>query len=453
MTVSLDLLKAKLTGSLLTEGDSGYAEARRLFNARISSRPRAIIRCQNVEDVCIAIAWAKEAGWPLSVRGGGHGVHGLAIVDGGVVLDLRAMNDVTMDLGTRRARVGGGARWSDVYEKAAKHDLAPTGGTETSVGVAGFTMGSGNAWLMRRHGLACDNVLAFELVAPDGRVIEVDESEPELFWALKGGGGNFGVVTAMTLQLHSVPTRIWAGITYFDLEYAAKTLAEYREIMDRATRDTAAMWAIAPLPDDPQLPEVLRGRNVVLIAMMHLGPVGEGQDALKALRQLAPPLLDTVAEVPFGLGIRVLDGVAPEGLLNYWRGMYLRSLDDVAIETTLPMVTTTAKIGMQVWRMGGAVDDVPEASTAIPRRGRKYFVGLASAWIDTSCSAQIIKTTDAAADAFGPWTAGVCPNHVDRLSQGELRAALGNEIFDRLRQVKRMIDPKNIFASNQNIEP
>ncbi|MCW3016206.1 MAG: linked oxidase protein [Solirubrobacterales bacterium] len=449
----LGALAERLRGPLLTTESPGYDEARALFNARKSARPLAIACCENVDDVRAALAWARASGVPLSVRAGGHGVHGLAIREGGLVIDLRAMDGVAIAADARQARVGGGARWNAVYEAAAAHGLGPTGGTETSVGVVGFTIGSGNAWLMRRHGLACDNVVSFELVTADGTVREVDADDPDLFWALKGGGGNFGVITAITLQLHPVPDQISAGMTFYAAEDAERTLRGYRDVMEEAPRDTAAMWALAPFPDDPQVPGPLRGRTVVLIAMLHVGPREEGERHLERLRTLAPTVLDTVGEVPFAQGIRVLDGVAPPGLQQYWRGMYLRSLDDEAVATTLPLVAVAPEMGMQVWRMGGAVDDVPAGATAIPRGERRYFMGLASAWVDPAESERIISATDAAGDAFAPWSSGACPNHVDRLTGEELRAALGEEIHDRLRAVKRQVDPGNVFAANQNIEP
>lgn len=453
MSSDVSSLRAAVAGDVLSTADPGYAEATSLFNARITAKPRFVVRCVGVEDVQRTVLWAREAGLPLSVRGGGHGVHGLALVEDGVVIDLRAMNGVTVDPELGQAQVGGGARWADVYDAAARHDLAPVGGTETSVGVAGFTMGSGNSWLMRRHGLACDNTLSFTLVTAEGQIVTADATQPDLLWALRGGGGNFGVVTEMALQLHPVPSRMTAGITYYDIASAERSLAGYRDIMESASRDTAAIWALAPMPDDPRLPEPLRARTVVLVAMMHVGSAADGEVALAGLRQLGTPLVDTVGEVPFGTGIRLVDGVAPWGLLNYWRGLYLNALDDTAIETIIRTATARPEIGLQVFRMGGAVDDVPESSTAIPRSGRGYFFGLASAWTDPSDSEKIIAATDAAGDAVARWTSGACPNHVDRMSHDDLRAALGPAVLERLRRVKHEFDPENVFASNQNIVP
>ena len=327
---SVDELRFRLHGGLHEPGDEYYEDTCTLFNTMIERRPRLVAECVAVDDVVAALAFAREHDLPVAVRAGGHSVAGLSLCDDGVVLDVRGMADIDVDAGRRVARVGGGAIWADVDRATEAHGLATTGGRVSTTGVAGLTLGGGSGWLERKHGLACDNLVAAELVTWDGQIVRAAEREnPELLWALRGGGGSFGVVTALELALHPLPSEVWAGVAVFDAERAHEVVRAFRDVMNDAPDELSLACAFITAPDDDGRAARLRGRPAVAILGMWAGGVDDGERALAPIRALGP---DADFFGPTGYADFQCSVDDPPGYRNYWTAESVVDLPDAAID-------------------------------------------------------------------------------------------------------------------------
>jgi FAD/FMN-containing dehydrogenase len=310
-------LRFRLRGGLRAPGDPEYVEACTLFNSMITRRPRLVARCAAPDDVIASLAFAHEHRLPVAVRGGGHSVTGSSLCDDGLVLDLRGMRDVDVDPEHRVARVGGGATWADVDRATQAHGLATTGGRVSTTGVGGLTLGGGSGWLERLHGLACDNLMAAELVTASGELVRASEEEnPELLWALRGGGGNFGVVTAFELRLHPLGPEVLAGLVLHPAERGRDLLRVFRDVMLDAPEELGLAFAYFTAPAEPDVPEHLHGRQAVMVAGMYAGPPSAGEEALREIRAFGPPTADFFEPTAYADFQRSLDD--PPGYRNYW---------------------------------------------------------------------------------------------------------------------------------------
>ena len=318
---SLDELRFRLGGGLHVPGEPEYDDACRLFNATISTRPRFVARCCAPDDVIAALAFARAHRLPVAVRAGGHSVAGLSLCDG-LVLDVRGLVDVDVDPERRVVRVGGGATWAAVDAATQAHGLATTGGRVSTTGVAGLTLGGGSGWLERAHGLACDNLVAVEVVTADGRLVRASADEhPELLWALRGGGGNFGVVTALELRVHPVSPEVFAGLALYRIEQAPGLLAAWAAAMRDAPERVGLAFAYLTAPDEEFVPVELRGELVAAVAGMYAGTAEEGERGLRTFRALAPPAVDVFEPMPYAAFQSALDD--PPGYRNYWTAEHL----------------------------------------------------------------------------------------------------------------------------------
>jgi FAD/FMN-containing dehydrogenase len=438
-------------GELLWPEDPSYDSARRLWNRSIDRRPALIGRATGREDVVALVRHARRHGLPLSVRAGGHGVAGHAVCDGGVVVDLGSLRGVAVVGGS--AVVQPGATWGDLDGETHRHGLATTGGLISTTGVAGLVLGGGIGWLMRRHGLACDNLVAAEVVDAEGRVRTTDE-DPDLLWALRGGGGNFGVVTRFVLRLHEVQDVV-GGQLLFPLARAGEVARAYRALAASASDDLTTVLAFLTAPPAPFVPEALRGRKIVAVVACHLGDAAAAERELAPLRALIPAL-DTVGPMPYVALQRMLDAGAPPGLGHHWKAEYLAGLDDAALDALAAAAAAlpTPLSQIHVHHLEGAVARVPDDATAFGHRGAGFALNVLGTWEDERDGAASAAWARATAAALaGAATGGVYVNFLGEEDQHRVASAHGARNFERLRELKRRYDPENFFRGNANIPP
>jgi FAD/FMN-containing dehydrogenase len=448
-------LRDALRGELVVPGDAAYDEARSVWNGIIDRRPALIARCTGTSDVIAAIGFARSEGLSVAVRGGGHNVAGNATCDGGLVIDLSPMKGVHVDPEARTVRAQGGLTWGELDAETQAFGLATTGGLVTTTGIAGFTLGGGIGWLMRKHGMACDNLISADLVTADGQTVHASETEnAELLWGLRGGGGNFGVVTEFEYRLHPV-SQIYGGLVAWPADAARDVLRVWREWV-RDTPDelcTMAAWLYAP--PEPFVPEEVQGSPIFAIACFHLDPEGSAEADLQPLRDLNPAV-DVLGPMPYA-GIQgMFDAGTPRGSHNYWRSGYVDDLSDEAIDTILAHTgDIPAPMGqVHIHQMGGAMARVPAGATAFGNRDAPFLMNYIGLWLDPSEDEANIAWVKRASDAMAPHTTGA--RYVNFLAdEGEagVRSAYEAETYTRLQNLKVRYDPTNFFRLNQNIKP
>ncbi|WP_116952527.1 FAD-binding oxidoreductase [Jiangella endophytica] len=452
--VAVGGLRSLLTGDVLTPDSPGYDDARTVFNAMIDLRPGLIAQCANRSDVALAVAFAREHGLELAVRGGGHSVAGLASTDGGLVVDLRRMNSVSVDPVARTATVGGGATMADLDRACTPHGLATTGGRVSTTGVGGFVLGGGSGWLDRLFGLACDNLVEAEVVTADGETVRAaEDSHPDLFWALHGGGGNFGVVTSLTLRLHPL-TESALGLLLWAPEHGPKVVRAFRDLMADApdTLGGGVIYLTGPEGEE-FVPAELVGRLAVAVGLVHAGTE-------RSLRELAAPLFDAapagamVAELPYDQLQSALDD--PPGHRNYWSAEHLATLPDEAVDAfcaqATGMIVPSASQHV-LFCMGGAVAGGP-GDYPVPWRRADWVVHPFGLWTDPADDARGRQWAHDVCAAVRPWSTGaVYLNFIGDEGRGRVVSGFGTEGYARLAAVKARYDPANLFRRNHNVAP
>ncbi len=442
------------SGPVVGPGDAGYDEARSVFNARFDRRPDLVLRCHGAADVKAGIDFARERSLLLSVKGGGHSYAANTVGDGGLLLDLSPMKQMEINVGARTARVGPGVRWRELDARTQAHGLAAVGGTVSTVGVAGFTLGGGNGYLSRKHGMAVDNLLAAEVVTADGQVVRAaEDANPELYWALRGGSGNFGVVTSFELALHEVGPEVLAGQAVYRFADATEVLRSYRELMAEAP-DAAQCYAfVLKVPPIPEFPSELHGEVAVDLVMFHTDP--EAAWVFEPLLRLGNPILTYLAPQPYVEVQRAFDAALPAGQRWESRSHDLVALSDAAIDTLttqvgeLPGAFTVAYLGAG----GGAVGRVAPTATAFPHRLAPYSLHLMAGWTDPDQDAEVTGWARRLHAAMRPYaTGGVYVNLLGTDEPERVPAAYGPN-FERLAAVKARWDPDNLFRANHNIPP
>jgi len=440
-----------LHGELIREGAEEYDEARRIWNGMIDRRPSMIIRCRDAQDVVQAVNFARDHGIQLSVRGGGHGVAGNAICEGGLVIDLSSMNAVRVDPEKRVAIAEGGATWRDFDRATQAHGLATTGGIVSDTGIAGLTLGGGFGILMRKHGLACDNLLEAEIVTADGQIRKANTGEnPDLFWAIRGGGGNFGVVTSFTYRVHPVGRILWGPLIH-PVDRAGIVLRYYQKFMEGAPDELQAYGAFLFGPD---------GTPVVAVVPAWVGSIEEGLRVLRPLREFGPPVADMVAEAAYMDHRAIFDAGYPRGLRNYWKSNMVDSLTDGAIEALsrefAKAPSRTGGTGIALEALGGAVARVGADDTAFAHRGAAYSSIITASWKDPAEDAANREWVRGVWEALRPFAPpGVYVNYMqEEADEGgvRVREAYGAK-YERLAAFKEIYDPENLFRLNQNIRP
>jgi len=451
-------LAERLTGELVTPAHDGYESARRVWNGMIDKRPAAIARCADAADVATAVRFAIEYDIAFSVRGGGHNVAGTALVEDGLVVDLSAMRRVRIDPERTSVHVQGGATWADVDAVTTPLGLAVPGGVVSETGVAGLALSGGVSHQRRRDGMTVDNLVSAEVVLADGRRVRASADEhADLFWALRGGGGNFGVVTSFELRTHPLGPEVFALNVAYPIEDAERVLAGWRDAVADAPDELSTAGLIWSLPDVDELPEPLRGAPYVGVAGMWAGDPAEGERVTRALRELAEPLLDMSGVLPYADLQASLDPFFPAGVRRYWKALYLDGFSDDAIATTAnwsdrrPSNDTL----VIVRHCGGAMSRVGAEQTAFGDRSSEWMLSIDSTWHDPADDAANVAYTRAFWDAATPYSDGKTYfNFPGLLEDGEsaVRASYGAN-HDRLARIKAAYDPENRFRLNQNIRP
>ena len=449
---------AGFAGQLVGPEHTQYDTARAVWNGVIDRHPRLIARCQGAADVAAAVRFARENDLEIAIRGGGHNVAGTAVCDDGLVIDLSQMRAVLVDPARRTARVQGGALWGDVDHETQAHGLATTGGIVSHTGVGGLTLGGGLGWLMRKLGLTIDNLLYADVVTAEGQLVRASEDEhPDLFWALRGGGGNFGVVTSFEFRLHPVGPTVVSGPLVWDATDAREVLRLYRDFIRDIPDELGTIVRFGTAPPLPSIPTDLHWRPVVIVNTCYAGPIEDGQEVLRPLRESRRPLLDLVAPGPYIDHQSAVDSTVPHGWHYYWKSTHLPDLSDGLIDviTEHAFGASSPRSYVLIFHLGGAVGRTADATTAFGNRQVSHAITIDGVWRpgeghaehDTAWARRLFAALD-------DFRAGVYVNFLGADERPDrVREAYGDGTFERLAEVKSAYDPDNVFHHNQNIRP
>ncbi|MEX2466940.1 MAG: FAD-binding oxidoreductase [Gemmatimonadota bacterium] len=451
---AIDGFAAALRGPLLQPDDPGYDEACALHNGMIRKRPRLIARCADVADVIAAVEFGRTHGLDTAVRGGGHNGPGLALVDDGLVIDLSLMKGIRVDPEARTARVEPGCTWGDVDHAAHAFGLATVSGIISTTGVGGLTLGGGHGYLTRKYGLTMDNLLSADVVTADGRLVHASEDEhPDLFWALRGGGGNFGVVTSFEYRMHPVD-KVIGGPMFWPIEELESTMRWYREWLPQAPEDVYAFFLTAEVPPGPPFPEEVHGRKVCGLLWCCLNSEEEAEAAMQEAREVAEPIFEFTGPMPYPMLQSLFDGLYPPGDQWYWKGTFLGDLSDEAIQAHLRFAEVpTTKSTMHLYPVDGAVHRVGSDETAWAHRDATWSMVIAGVDPDPANAETITRWARDYWDAIHPHSKKAAyVNFMMEEGQDRIQATYGGN-YERLREVKAKYDPDNFFHVNQNIEP
>lgn len=443
-------LAPTFTGELLVPKDAGFDQARRVHNGLIDKRPALIARCRGVADVVDAIALARQLGLEIAVRGGGHNVAGRATIDGGVMIDLSLMKGIHVDAKARTARAEGGTTWAEVNRATQLHGLAVTGGVVSSTGVAGLTLGGGLGWLMGKYGLTLDNLLSVELVTADLKVVTASAADAhDLFWAVRGGGGNFGVVTSFEFRLHPVGPTITGGVIAYPFERSRETLRFFRDSTRSLPDEHILFGGLIHAPDGS-------GAKLAAMVTCHCGPVIEGEKAMRHLKAFGKPVMDALGPMPYSAVNSMLDGAYPKGALNYWKSSFLAQLSDDAIDTLIACFSQcpTPMGQLLIEHMHGAATRVSPTETAYPHRAEGFNLLVLAEWMDPAENERCVAWARDTHARMQPYLgAARYMNYLGDDEGSDAVAAAYGANYRRLQQVKSRFDPTNLFRMNQNIRP
>ncbi len=441
-------LAARIGGDVLTPDDAAYEVARKVHNGMIDKRPALIAMCRNASDASAAVALGRDEGLEISIKGGGHNVAGKAVTDGGLMIDLTSMKNVDVDPAARTATAGGGVLWSEYNDATAQHGLASTGGVISTTGVAGLTLGGGIGALMGTQGLAIDTLASAEVVLANGDVVTAsDATDPDLFWAIRGGGGNFGVVTDFTFNVQPLET-VLGGLAAHMLDAAPDVFRFVRDAAEGFPDELSVNVALTHTPDGS-------GTKICGVAACHSGDDAQAESDLAPIRGFGPPVLDLIDRMPYPVINTLLDDAFQKGSLNYWKSAYFKDLSDdaVAIMVDRFAQSPTIMCGMLVENIHGAVTRVAPTATAFPHRSPGYNLVILGQWTDPSETDDCVAWVRETFDALGPYMADeVYVNYLGAEEADRVRTAYGPN-YERLVELKRRYDPENLFRLNQNIDP
>ena len=456
MAASIDSLQDQVRGEVVLPDAPGYDEARKVYNGMHDRRPRAVVQCADVADVIATVKTAHDGGLDLAVRGGGHSVPGFGTVDDGLVVDLSGMRNVEVDPAAGVARAGGGALWGDFDQATNAFGLSTTGGVISTTGVGGLTLGGGIGYLARKYGLSCDNLIAADVVTADGRLLRASEDEnDDLFWALRGGGGNFGVATSLEFRLHPVGD-IVGGPIFFELDAAADVMAFYRQYIAEAPEELGAFFMFQIAPPLPFIPEERHGDTLCGVVTCWSGPESDAAGVLKPLRDAGPVVAEHVGSMPYPALNSAFDALLPPGLQHYWKADFVKELTDEAIPlhvehgSQVPVVNST----VHVYPIDGAVQQVQPDETAFAYRDVSFACVIAGMWPDPADNEANTKWVRDYWSAIHPYsgTDGGYVNFMGDDDQDRVEANYGGN-YERLSKIKAKYDPDNLFHLNQNIQP
>jgi FAD/FMN-containing dehydrogenase len=457
-TTTFDELDGSFRGELLLPTSPGYDTARRIWNGAIDRRPACIARCTGVADVVAAVRFARERDLVVAVRSGGHGVGGHAVCDDGLMIDLSPMKGITVDPQARTARAQAGVLWGELDRETQLFGLATVGGIVTHTGIAGLTLGGGIGWLMRKYGAAVDNLVSVELVTADGELVTASESvNPDLFWGVRGGGGNFGIVTSFEYRLHPVGPTVLAGPIFHAFEDASQVLRFYREFAAAAPDELTTIFELTVAQPLPFLPAEVHGRPIVMVGACYAGRPDDGIDVVRPLKEFGSPIADLLEPKPYLALQSMFDPFVPHGWHRYWKAVELPPLTDEAIDTLVEhsSAVTSPRSYCIVLQLGGALNRVGAEDTAYGQRDAAHNVAINAVWTedDPEPERHIAWARDFF-DALQPHARGrVYVNFLGDEGQDRVRAAYGERNYERLARLKRVYDPTNFFRLNQNIQP
>ena len=448
--VSVSDLATRFSGQLLQSSDDGYDEARRVHNGLIDKRPTLIARCRNVADVVDAVNLARESGLDVAVRGGGHNVAGRATIDGGLMIDLSLMKGIHVDPKARTARAQGGATWGEYNRETQVHGLASTGGVISTTGIGGLTLGGGLGWLLGKHGLSIDNLRSAQVVTADGKVLTASPDEnTDLFWGIRGGGGNFGVATSLEFAVHPVGPIVTGGLVAHSFARAREVLAYFRDTAGSLPDEMTLFGGLIHAPD---------GSNNKLAGILacHCGALPAGEAAVKPIKAFGPPVMDALGPIPYTAMNQMLDAGYPKGALNYWKSSFLSSLSDAAIDTLIDCYARVPSpmAGIIIEHAHGAMNRVGVGDTAFPHRSDGFNLLFLTQWMNPADTDRCIAWTRESYAAMKPFVGGGrYVNYLDDDESGDPVAEAYGPNYSRLKQLKTKYDPTNFFHMNQNIRP
>ncbi len=452
---AVSTFKVGLRGKLFRPDDEGYDEARKVWNGMIDRRPALIARCAGVADVIAAVNFARDQGLPVAIRGGSHNMTGNAVCEGGVVIDLSNMKGIRVDPEKRTVRAEGGCTWGDLDHATHVFGLAAPGGIISTTGIAGLTLGGGIGHLTRKYGLSCDNLISADVVLADGSFVTASEKKnPDLFWGLRGGGGNFGVVTSFEFRLHPV-SEVMAGPILWPLEKSREALRLYRDFMDKAPDDLNAFFVFLIVPPGPPFPEHLHNKTLCGVVAMYTGPQAKADAVLAPLRKFGPPALDFFGPLPYPVVQSMFDALVPEGLQNYWKADFVNELSDEVIEAhvTHGPGIPTINSALHIYPVSGAANRVGKGDTAFFYRDAKYVHVIAAMYPNPADTAKNVAWVRDYWSALHPYSAGgAYVNFLMEEGDERIRATYGAN-YDKLVAVKTKYDPTNLFRLNQNVRP
>ncbi len=449
-------LERSLTGDILTPESDGYDEARSVWNGMIDRRPGLVVQCKTKEDVGKTVKFAGKNDLVLAVKGAGHNIAGSGVCDGGLVIDFAQMRSVAVDPDAKTARVEPGCTLGELDEATQAFGLAVPVGINSITGIAGLTLGGGLGWLARKHGMTVDSLLSAEVVKSDGAVVTASATDnPDLFWAIRGGGGNFGIVTSFHFRAYPIGPEVLAGLIVHPMDGAATLLREYRELVDQAPDELSAWVVLRKAPPLPFLPEEWHGKPVVIFAICYAGDMAEGEKAVQPLRSLGQPIADVVGPHPYIGWQQAFDPLLTEGARNYWKSHDFKGLSDEILDTILSHVGGLPSDETEVFLgyLAGAVNRVRTEETAYPHRDIDFFMNVHARWREPGDDDACIAWARGLFDAVAPFaTGGVYVNFMPVDEKDRTRAAYGPN-FQRLSELKARFDPENLFCTNQNIPP
>lgn len=452
----IETLKNQISGPVHIPGDAGFDEARSIWNGMFDKSPAVIARCKGAADVITAVNIARENKMLLSIKGGGHNVGGKAVCEGGLMIDLSLMKSVRVDHGKKTARAEPGVTMAELDHETQAFGLATTGGFVSTTGIAGLTLGGGVGYLARKHGLTIDNLLAADVVTAKGELLHTSaEENPDLFWGIRGGGGNFGIVTSFEYKLHKVGPKVLAAQIFHPIDDAESLLHFYRDFMADAPNELACYVMAVNVPPVDPFPEDYQGKTAMAFVACYSGEVKQGEEVLKPLQNFGDPFMNVVQPMPYTFLQKSFDAGAPKGQRYYWKSHYLDGLNDEAIH----IIAKNAKLlsgefsVLGIEPMGGAICDVENNETAYPHRNAKFMLGIWSGWSDPGKDNFISEWVRKFYDSMEPHaTGGMYVNYLDKDDENRIKSAYGTN-YKRLSKIKKKYDPNNLFQMNTNIKP
>src|SRR5215831_11134022 len=450
VTGAVSELAGRFSGQLLQPADAGYEEARKVHNGLVDRRPALIARCRGVGDIVDAVSLARKLNLEVAVRGGGHNVAGRATVDAGLMIDLAPMKGVHVDPSSRSVRAQGGVIWAELNRETQLHGLAVTGGVVSTTGIAGLTLGGGLGWLMGKHGLALDNLRSVEIVTAEGKVLRASkEKNSDLFWAVRGGGGNFGIATSFEYQLHPVGPTVTGGLIAFPFDRARDVLRFFRDRTASLPDEHTLFAGLIHAPDGS-------GTKLAVLVTCHSGPLADGEKAVQPLKTIGSPAMDAIGPMPYSQLNSMLDAAYPKGALNYWKSSFLAALSDDAIDTMIESFarcpTPMGQILLEHFH--GAATRVAVSETAFPHRAEGYNLVVISQWMERANTDRCIawaQQSYARMERF--FASGRYVNYLGDDETGDPVAVAYGPNYRRLQELKSKYDPNNFFHMNQNIRP